>query len=349
MTDWQKGTIGIDLVHEALSALVAQNIETATLLAKAGISPALLQTPRARVTAISYGRLWYAIAQRIDDEFFGLDSHAMKVGSFSLLCRSVLQSDSLGQALENGLAFLRCVLDDMHGTLTTTGSAEDTDTKEQVAELTLFESGPSARRHRMFTYATFFIIIHGLGSWLIGQRIRLLRADFRCEEPLCSADYKVRFCDDARFGQAHTRITFNASYLALPIVQNQRSLTAFLNEAPANLLVKYSDHDSLTAKIRRHLQDTALMEWPNFDALSLHFHTTSSTLRRRLRQEGQSYQSIKDNLRRDLAINHLSGSSTSIEEIALALGFADPSAFHRAFKKWTGNRPGEHRRTLSSR
>ncbi|AMP09100.1 bacterial regulatory helix-turn-helix s, AraC family protein [Collimonas arenae] len=82
--------------------------------------------------------------------------------------------------------------------------------------------------------------------------------------------------------------------------------------------------------------------------MSRELQTPASTLRRKLSQEGQSYQAIKDNLRRDLAINYLSGSSRSIEDIAISLGFADPSAFHRAFKKWTGNSPGEHRRTLSA-
>ena len=63
--------------------------------------------------------------------------------------------------------------------------------------------------------------------------------------------------------------------------------------------------------------------------------------------EGQSYQLIKDDLRRDLAISQLSHSDKSVLDIALDLGFAEASAFHRAFKKWTGARPGEYRRALT--
>jgi AraC-like DNA-binding protein len=72
----------------------------------------------------------------------------------------------------------------------------------------------------------------------------------------------------------------------------------------------------------------------------------AATVRRRLQEEGESYQSIKDQLRRDLAISYLSDSGRSVVDIALELGFAEPSAFHRAFKKWTGASPGEFRRTL---
>ena len=64
---------------------------------------------------------------------------------------------------------------------------------------------------------------------------------------------------------------------------------------------------------------------------------------RRLESEGTSYQGIKDQLRRDAAIHHLCNSTLGIAEISGLLGFQEPSAFHRAFKKWTGAQPGEYR------
>ena len=76
--------------------------------------------------------------------------------------------------------------------------------------------------------------------------------------------------------------------------------------------------------------------------------STPATVRRRLQEEGASYQSIKDQLRRDLAISYLSHSTRSVMDIALELGFSERSAFHRAFRKWTGASPGEFRRTLQA-
>jgi len=67
------------------------------------------------------------------------------------------------------------------------------------------------------------------------------------------------------------------------------------------------------------------------------------TLRRHLQQEGESFQAIKDHWRRDLAINLLAESSLPIAEIARRTGFSEPSALHRAFKKWTGLAPGAYR------
>lgn len=104
----------------------------------------------------------------------------------------------------------------------------------------------------------------------------------------------------------------------------------------------------MAAKIRKRLRALPLQSWPDFDTLAEELHLSISTLHRRLDEEGQSYQSIKDELRRDFAIDYLCHSSKSVAEIAEILGFAEPSSFHRAFKKWTGARPAEYRRFVGS-
>ena len=70
---------------------------------------------------------------------------------------------------------------------------------------------------------------------------------------------------------------------------------------------------------------------------------SARTLRRRLEREGTSYQRIKDNARRDAAISLLRGDGLTVSEVAERVGFSDPSAFHRSFKKWTGLSPGSFR------
>lgn len=80
------------------------------------------------------------------------------------------------------------------------------------------------------------------------------------------------------------------------------------------------------------------------EELASEFGTTPATLRRRLGREGTSYQAVKDQLRSDVAIDYLSNSSLSVDEIAARIGFQDASAFHRAFKRWNGLQPGEYRR-----
>jgi AraC-like DNA-binding protein len=192
------------------------------------------------------------------------------------------------------------------------------------------------------------MLLHGVACWLVGRRIPILRAQFGYPEPAHSAEYRLMYCTDLAYGRAHTAIVFAADYLNLPIVQNERSVKEFLRTAPESILVKYKNGSSLSARIRRRLRQLLPGELPDFEMLAGELNMTTATMRRRLHEEGASYQGIKDQLRRDLAIGYLSHSDRSVMDIALELGFSERSAFHRAFRKWTGASPGEFRRGLQT-
>ena len=132
------------------------------------------------------------------------------------------------------------------------------------------------------------------------------------------------------------------------LIRRNGNLSTFLRTAPENILLKYKNGSSLSAKVRRRLRQVLPGDVPDFDQLAEELNITPATLRRRLSEEGASFQGIKDELRRDLAISYLSDSNRSVMDIALELGFSERSAFHRAFRKWTGASPGAFRRELQS-
>ena len=340
-----RDTISICFVHEALECIRERGMDADALLQAAGISPELLNSPQARVSSGHFGNLWHLIARSLDDEFFGMDSHRMKVGSFTLLCHAIIQSDTLERALQRALRFFRVVLDDMEGCL-----ERDGDTARIIltdrARPGECPPGSEPPPRRAFAYGTLLLILHGLSCWLVGRRIPLLSADFRCHEPDFGGEWRMLFSSHLSFDQPRSGITFAAEYLDMANIQNERTMKEFLRSAPVNFLVKYKNSASLTARIRRHLRKMPAAAWPDFSTLAHQLHYSTSTLRRRLEDEGHSYRGILDDLRRDLAISLLSHSDNSIMDIAAELGFAESSAFHRAFKKWTGTRPGEYRRLL---
>lgn len=71
-------------------------------------------------------------------------------------------------------------------------------------------------------------------------------------------------------------------------------------------------------------------------ALAQQLCMSASTLRRRLSEEGQTYQGLKDSVRKELAISWLAEPSISFVEIATRLGFADASSFYKAFRRGRG-------------
>jgi len=333
----EPGTIAICFVAAALQSVRARNLNPDEFLANVGLSPSLLLVPQARVSAKAYGALWRAIALALDDEFFGQDSRRMKAGSFAMLCHSVLGCKTLAAALDRSLRFYALILDDISATV-------ERDARE--AKIVLHERAGGAGR--VFAHELLLMLLYGVSCWLVGRRIPILRTEFSYSEPAHVAEYRLMYCADLYFDRPKTLIAFEAAYLDLPVVQNESSVKEFLRTAPENILLKYKNGGSLAARVRRRLRQCPPGEVPDFEGLADELHMTPATVRRRLHEEGATFQSIKDQLRRDLAISYLSHSSRSVMDIALELGFSERSAFHRAFRKWTGASPGEFRRTLQA-
>jgi AraC-like DNA-binding protein len=329
----EKGSISIYFVQSALDPVITRGLDAAPLLAAAGISPALLQLPQSRVTAQNFSALWLGVARVLDDELFGQDSRRMKVGSFAMLCHMLVHCDTLDSALVRMARFFNLILDDFHCSVENDGRRAGFVIRE--------EAGRPAPR--VIGHETLLMLQHGVACWLIGRRIPVLAAEFAYPEPSRSAEYARMYSQELHFNRDATRLMFDPSFLSLPVIQDERTVKEFVRAAPANIVLKYKNTNSLASQIRRRLRAAARSDWPDFVTFAASLNMTSSTLRRRLEDEGQSFQAIKDDLRRDMAIDYLCHTSKNVTEIAVELGFAEASAFHRAFKKWAGASPGEYR------
>lgn len=329
MTETGRRMISPPFVEEALDCLRKRGRPTAPLLAALGL-PETIDAP---ISAESYGALWLAIAAEVDDEFFGMGGRPMRRGSFTLLCHCVLHAGTLERALRRALRFLDVVLEDPSGRL---------EIADGLAQIVLSDrDGPRSA----FAYRMYWILLHGITCWLVGRRIPIRMVDFRCAEPQQgAADYRLFFGAPVGFSQPASRLAFDASVLKLPIARSEQALKQFLRGAPANILVRYRYDAGLAASVRKRLRQLPPAAWTDFDDLAAQMRMSPSTLRHRLQSEGQSYAAIKDEIRRDLSIEMLQKTSSSVGEIAARLGFSEPSAFHRAFRKWTAKSPAVFRR-----
>ncbi|CAI8847907.1 Transcriptional regulator, AraC family [Pseudomonas sp. IT-P253] len=328
----EKDTIAVQLVREALLQSCAPGLATDEVLNKVGINPALLATSGGRVPATAYARLWRLLARRGDDEFFGMDPRKLKSGSLEFLCRCSMIQPSLAAGLTSGLSFLSLMLEHIPAQLVR---------QQSLAEIVLLEDEQAPRR--AFTYFTYWMIVHGVACWLAGRRIPILAIELRCSEPDFCDDYRVMFSENLRFDRPRTRMIFSADCLDLPIKRSAEELKRFLAHAPANILVKYRDPQSLASRIKHDLRQLPAEHWPETEPLAQQLCMSASTLRRRLSEEGQTYQALKDSVRKELAIVWLAEPSISFAEIATRLGFADASSFYKAFRKWSGSNPGHYR------
>lgn len=330
-----KGTISITLVNEALHGAYTKGLDVEKIVKAVGISPELLAFPKARVTIDQYANLWLELADILNDEFFAMDSHPMRRGSYKLLAKLAMQSETLENALKDILHYFSNILDDIHLQLKIT---------DHQVYIILYD-----RQHhkRVFVYATLVMLIHGLLCWLSDQRINIDYIKLKPAKPAYPQDYYTRFCESIEFSSDENLISINSTYLKLKIKKNKNDLTNFLKYTPHNLLVRYKNEDALSLLIRRHLIRHHPSQWPELKQISFDLHMSEASFQRRLKAENTSYQALKNEIRCDIAIGQLIKTQNSLSEISESLDFHDPSAFHRAFKKWMGMSPGAYRKAYS--
>lgn len=331
-----RDSISMQMVREALLQCCLPPARVQQLLTAAGIDPHALHQPHARVAARAYARLWRLLARELDDEFFAMDPRPLRSGSLAYICRSAIAQPSVGLGLESVLGFVSLMLDRFGAQLT----------RQQGLAQIVMDADPQQPPPRAFACFTFWMIVHGVLCWLAGRRVPILALDLRSATPTYCADYQAMFCDHLRFAQPQTRLMFADDCLALPIRRTEADLQRFLARAPGNILVRYRDPDSFAQRLKAQLRLEAPAMWPETEALAQRWCMSAATLRRRLAEEEQTFQRLKDSVRKELAVSALADPRLSLQDIAERLGFADSRSFHKAFRKWSGSNPGQYRQLL---
>ncbi|MGE8179554.1 AraC family transcriptional regulator [Pseudomonas fluorescens] len=325
-------SVAVYFMYPMIHALRENPQRLRSVLEQVGIDPALMDQPTARVPATAFAALWLVQIRELNDEFFQLDSHGMPPGSFALICRALIQEPTLEKAMRQCLANFGLFLRDFRGTLTVRGKRAVISLQTQVQNSDVAHFGEE----------TFLVLMISLLCWLGGRRIPIDRADFR-HERLSLNDDSLLWGANLTFGAERTEIEFDSRYLQLPVVQDLASLKAFLRSAPQWLVIRFRNQHGLASQVHQRLRNSHYSQWPTLETFALEQHLSPSTVRRKLEREGCSFQEIKDEVRRGVAFEQLRQSPSSITAIAEQIGFQEPSAFHRAFKKWTGESPGRYR------
>jgi AraC-like DNA-binding protein len=180
-------------------------------------------------------------------------------------------------------------------------------------------------------------------SWLAGARLEVERVELPYPPPEHAEDYDQVFGRRVVFGRPRAALVFSNTVLTMPVMRTEAELEEWLRNAPADLLM-FRDYGTTTSdQVRRILERGLRGEWPTPDDVASQLAMSTQHLRRVLREDGTSMTAIKEELLRDAAIASLVRGEESIGALSERLGFSEPSAFHRAFRRWTGSAPGSYR------
>ncbi|MDY0014042.1 MAG: AraC family transcriptional regulator [Rhodocyclaceae bacterium] len=327
-----KAATPIAFIKAILLAYEKYGEDPSGALAYAQISPAELADPNARVTANQMEIISGYAMQELDDEALGWFSRRLPWGSYGMLCRASLTSPNLGIALKRWCRHHRLLTDDVTLELT------------RIQDLAIFSVTPhlDLGKFREFCLISCLRYMLGYASWAIDSRISITRVDFPYPAPPHRHVYPLLFQEPVHFSMDGTRLVFDARYLELPIRRDERALQNMLQRALPLTVRQYRRDRLLVQSVRQLLQEQP-EQASTAEHVARRLHLSVRTLHRQLQEEGASLQQLKDEIRRERAIELLHRTRQPIKQIAAQVGFQSEKSFVRAFKAWTGSSPGTFR------
>lgn len=313
----------------------------------------LAKDPNAIITAQDFGSLFIAMVRK-SQLAAGIEEKDMdmvlSLSSYRVMFTYIIHSATLQEALERAANYFSRF--EEHSRTFTLDTAGDTtrwtfnlgDIDEQArpsaADLSMGQlrwlPGLPGRMLALYLW-------HRQASWLTGNYIDLIGVHFDCNAHGSANAYTDSFGAPVYFNSDWCGMEFHSRYLSSPLVQNEAGLERMLSNFPAQLIEADELSSSIAARVTGLIGTDFSKALPSLEEVAERMFMTSTTLHRRLRDEGTSFQKVKDGCRRDAAIQLLRDEANSGTAIAEYLGFSDPSAFFRAFKKWTGLTPQQFR------
>lgn len=321
------------IVTAVVDDVARRGWDLGVLLAAAGLAPAGADIADARLTGAQVRALARAAWEITDDDLLGLGLRRVPRGTLRMLCYAMASVPDLRRAITRFAEFSETVPGLPRVTLRVTDSD---------AVIRIDTSGfddPSYVRAVVTAVATQRLL-----AWTIGRPvpIRWIELPVTAATDLGGLDGLLG--DSVRFGADAVAIVLDAAVLDTPVLYDEASLLRFLRDAPVHLLAMPVPERSLTRIVRRAIEKRlAEHSVPTAEELAAQLSMSVPSLRRKLRAEGTSLRAVRDEVRYEAALAGLERGAEPLATLAERLGFSEPSAFTRAFRRWAGHPPSEHR------
>lgn len=306
------------------------------LMRDAGFDPGWLHDPDARMPLAVEERLWDGAAAMTGDPLFGLHAAAaIRPGAFDVLDYAVRTAPDLRSALQRLARYNRLVHDLAGFEVVPDGDAVRIEHR--------FAGGVHrpCRQAAEFTLASLVVV-----AAQIGGRPVPARAVAFAHPPAGGAPaYQRVFGVLPRFDAPVSCLVLDAAMLDRPVPAADAALSRIVTAQAEQLLAaRASPADGIAAQVRRLLAEGMADGPPTLGAVARRLHLSERSLQRRLDDEGTRFADLVDAVRRELALRYVADDRLALGEVAYLLGFAEPSPFHRAFRRWTGTTPAAARR-----
>lgn len=324
------GSVSTLLLRPVLGALFARGIAPAGFFAATDLTPEIVADGDARVSPAQFCVAWAELVRQTEPTIALAIAEGTPPGAFGIVeyvCRS---APTLGDALRRWVRYLN-LLDDA----VEVGLVEDGD---RTCLRVLTESqAPAPASHELC-----FALVVAQARALSRAPFRAVGVDFTHRAPADVARYRAWFDAPVAFGAPHTQLVLSRAAMDGALVSADPGLSAILSRVADEQAAKKKPSALMTDQVERILRGALRDDDGHVEVVAKRLGLTARSLQRRLRDEGTSFQAVREDVRRALAARYLED-DLSIAEISFLLGFSEPSAFFRAWKRWTGLTPAESR------
>jgi AraC-like DNA-binding protein len=324
----------LNAVLPLLEYLEHARLDLLAILDRAGIPRAAREDPRTRLPQARFEALWRAAIEATGDPAIALRvSTLARPSTLGIIGLLASASESRRNAFELVRGLLPLLWEDF---------ACDLQSDDEAAFMR-FRAGSGALTSRFTTEYSVGLAI-AMSRSLGAARSDPIEARFVHPPPDYAEEYERILSLPVRFDTEADGVLFPISLMDSSNPSADAALTRLLQQYAADQLARLPAPARFSERVRTTIRAMLRPGGLDAQAVATRLAVSDRTLRRRLREEGTSYQELLDDVRAELARRYLARERRGIDEVADLLGFSDASAFSKAFRRWTGRTPTDFAR-----
>jgi AraC-like DNA-binding protein len=309
-------------------------VATDELLKEVGLRRADVADPEARIPYAAYVGLIERAASLLGDASYGLRLGASQDARDSgMLGFIVLNSPTLMDAVAN-----------LHRYFHVIGEGVDIEFERSGPHVALRfrETDQALRGLRHNSEYMAAIVVRGCRD-MTRKRISPVRAEFMHGRPNQKVDYESYLGCPVKFHAEWDAVIYAAETMQLLVIEADNKLLRVLKDACQKILGPTPKKKDLVHDVRELVIQRLAKGPAHFDDIARDVNMSSKTLERRLAERGKSFRVLLDDIRRDLTKRYLGETDFRLEQVAYLVGYSEPAALVRAFRRWTGTTPIQFR------
>lgn len=326
-------TVGAGFARGLLEFAVSKGANRTALLDRSGIKAADLQDQDARVPFASYVALMRAGQALTGDSALALHyGEAVDIAEVSIIGLVGQASETMAEAFQQLNRFVRLIVEtDNEGGGERFGITGDRDGFWMV------DNRRNANDFPELTESAFAQLVCGPRRFDDAPFVKAVHLTHAA--PAHAAEYERIFRAPVVFGSDRNGLLIDPTWSAHKVARLPRYAFGVLTEHADALLKTLEDSKSVRGRVEGLLMPVLHTGNSNMDAIAGKLGMSRQTLFRKLRAEGTTFEKVLDEPRHRMAADYLGARKVSVNETAYLVGFSEPAAFSRAFKRWTGSSP----------